>query len=74
MVRGNKMRVVTLWMNEVLLQGLQELVGRGMYASIGEAIREAVRELLKRELQAYNTIMIEDVKLKVEDGGIHGEY
>ncbi len=44
------MRIVTVKMPETYLEGLDELVRMGRYSSRSEAIRVAVRELLKREL------------------------
>ncbi len=44
------MRLVTVKMPETYLEGLDELVKLGRYSSRSEAIRVAVRELLKREL------------------------
>ena len=44
------MRIVTVKMPEAYLEGLDELVKMGRYSSRSEAIRIAVRELLKREL------------------------
>jgi len=43
-------RLVTVKMPETYLEGLDELVKMGRYSSRSEAIRIAVRELLKREL------------------------
>jgi len=44
------MRLVTVKMPETYLEGLDELVKMGRYSSRSEAIRIAVRELLKKEL------------------------
>ncbi|MMZ66049.1 nickel responsive regulator [compost metagenome] len=44
------MRIVTVKMPEVYIDGIDELVRAGRYSSRSEAIRVAVRELLKREL------------------------
>ncbi len=44
------MRLVTVKMPETYIEGLDELVKMGRYSSRSEAIRVAVRELLKREL------------------------
>lgn len=44
------MRLVTVKMPETYLEGLDELVKLGRYSSRSEAIRIAVRELLRREL------------------------
>ncbi len=44
------MRIVTVKMPEVYIDGIDELVRARRYSSRSEAIRVAVRELLKREL------------------------
>ena len=44
------MKLVTVKMPETYIEGLDELVKMGRYSSRSEAIRVAVRELLKREL------------------------
>lgn len=45
-----EVRLVTVKMPETYLEGLDELVKLGRYSSRSEAIRIAVRELLRREL------------------------
>ncbi len=49
MWRGS-LKLVTVKMPETYVEGLDELVRMGRYSSRSEAIRIAVRELLKREL------------------------
>ena len=49
MERG--MRIITVYMPEALIEGLDELVRRRLYPSRGAAIRFAVRDLLKEELR-----------------------
>ncbi len=46
----SKMVVVTVRFPEVFVEGLDELVRRRIYSSRSEAIRDAVRRLLKSEL------------------------
>ena len=46
------MRIITVKMPDIYVEGLDELVRAGRYSSRSEAIRVAVRELLKRELWA----------------------
>ncbi len=43
-------RIITVKIPETYLEGLEELVNTGRYTSRSEAIRAAIRELLKREL------------------------
>ena len=44
------MRLITVKMSDIYVNGLDKLVESGMYPSRSEAIRVAVRDLLKREL------------------------
>lgn len=43
-------RIITVKIPETYLEGLEELVNTGRYTSRSEAIRAAIRELLKKEL------------------------
>jgi len=43
-------RLVTVKMPDIYIQGIEELVRAGRYSSRSEVIRIAVRELLQREL------------------------
>jgi Arc/MetJ-type ribon-helix-helix transcriptional regulator len=44
------MRLITVKMSDIYVKGLDKLVEIGMYPSRSEAIRVAVRDLLRREL------------------------
>ncbi len=44
------MRIVTVKMSEVYISAIDELVARGLYPNRSEAIRVAIRDLLRREL------------------------
>ena len=44
------MKTISVNIPECFVDGLESLVTRGMYANRSEAIRVAVRDLLKREL------------------------
>ncbi|MHA2140959.1 MAG: ribbon-helix-helix domain-containing protein [Candidatus Thorarchaeota archaeon] len=44
------MRLITVKMSEIYADGLDRLVEIGMYPSRSEAIRVAIRDLLRREL------------------------
>lgn len=44
------MKLVTLHVPEVYLDGLEKLVNNNLYPNRSEAIRIAIRDLLKREL------------------------
>ena len=50
------MKLVTVKMPETYVEGLDELVRMGRYSTRSEAIRVAVRELLKRELWGVNWV------------------
>ncbi|WP_440060271.1 ribbon-helix-helix domain-containing protein [Thermogladius sp. 4427co] len=44
------MRLVTVKMPEIYIEGIDELVKIGRYSSRSEVIRVAIRDLLKKEL------------------------
>jgi Arc/MetJ-type ribon-helix-helix transcriptional regulator len=44
------MKLVTVKMSDIYINGLDKLVEIGMYPSRSEAIRVAIRDLLRREL------------------------
>ncbi|PUA31144.1 MAG: CopG family transcriptional regulator [Candidatus Terraquivivens tikiterensis] len=44
------MRLISVKMPEALIEGMDELVRKGMYPSRSALMRAAVRDLLKREL------------------------
>jgi antitoxin ParD1/3/4 len=44
------MQLVTVKMSDIYVNGLDKLVEIGMYPSRSEAIRVAIRDLLRREL------------------------
>ncbi|MEB3844059.1 MAG: ribbon-helix-helix domain-containing protein [Desulfurococcales archaeon] len=44
------MKLVTVKMPDIYVRGIEELVKAGVYSSRSEAIRVAVRDLLKKEL------------------------
>ncbi len=48
------MILVTVKMSEIYVNGLDKLVEIGMYPSRSEAIRVAIRDLLRRELWPEN--------------------
>jgi antitoxin ParD1/3/4 len=49
-----EMRIITVKIPESYLEGLEELVNTGRYTSRSEAIRAAIRDLLRRELWDIN--------------------
>ncbi|RLG72126.1 MAG: CopG family transcriptional regulator [Thermoprotei archaeon] len=46
----SRMRLITVKMPEIYVEGLDELVKVGRYSSRSEVIRVAIRDLLKKEL------------------------
>ncbi|MFW9959640.1 MAG: ribbon-helix-helix domain-containing protein [Candidatus Thorarchaeota archaeon] len=48
------MQLVTVKMSDIYVNGLDKLVEIGMYPSRSEAIRVAIRDLLRRELWPEN--------------------
>ncbi len=48
------MQLVTVKMSDIYVKGLDKLVDIGMYPSRSEAIRVAIRDLLRRELWPVN--------------------
>lgn len=48
------MKLVTAKLPEAQVEGLDELVGMRMYQSRSDAIRAAIRDMLKRELWEYD--------------------
>lgn len=44
------MRLISVKMPEALIEGMDELVSRGVYPSRSSIMRTAVRDLLKKEL------------------------
>ena len=48
------MNLVTVKMSDIYVNGLDKLVESGMYPSRSEAIRVAIRDLLRRELWLEN--------------------
>ncbi|ACS90382.1 MAG TPA: ribbon-helix-helix protein, CopG family [Thermococcus sp.] len=45
-----KMKIISVQLPQGLINALDVLVRRGVYPNRSEAIREAIRELVKREL------------------------
>ncbi len=53
------MKLITVKMPELYVNGIEELVRAGRYSSRSEVIRIAVRELLKRELWGHTVPVAE---------------
>ncbi len=50
-----KMRIISVQLPQGLVNAMDQLVRRGVYPSRSEIIREAIRELLKKELYQLET-------------------
>ncbi|WP_297435806.1 ribbon-helix-helix domain-containing protein [Thermococcus sp.] len=50
-----KMRIISVQLPQGLINAMDQLVKRGAYPNRSEIIREAIRELLKRELYQLET-------------------
>jgi len=50
-----KMRIISVQLPQGLINAMDQLVRRGVYPSRSEIIREAIRELLKKELYQLET-------------------
>lgn len=44
---GDILKVKSVWLNEADLKELQKLVGQGHYANVSDAIRIAIKDLIK---------------------------
>lgn len=47
---NNMAKTITLKIGDALLKAIDELVAQGLYTSRSEAIRAAIKELVKKEL------------------------
>ena len=50
-----KMRIISVQLPQGLINAMDQLVKKGVYPNRSEIIREAIRELLKRELYQLET-------------------
>lgn len=61
------MKLVTVKMPEIYVEGIDELVRKGRYSSRSEVIRTAIRDLLMRELWDIKILM----PSRIEERGEH---
>lgn len=54
LINRRRMKLVTVLLPEVFVEGMDDLVRMGRYSSRSEVIRVALRDLLKRELWKTN--------------------
>ena len=68
------MKTISVNVPEAFVNGLEELVQKGLYANRSEAIRVAIRDLLKRELYdtefSYSGIKEKEAKYVKEEQSI----
>ncbi len=60
------MRLITVKMSDIYVKGLDKLVETGMYPSRSEAIRVAVRDLLRRELWNDGMPLVDTADINAE--------
>ncbi len=60
------MRLITVKMSDIYVKGLDKLVEIGMYPSRSEAIRVAVRDLLRRELWNDGMPLVDSIDINAE--------
>ena len=51
----SRMRIISVQIPQGLINAMDQLVKRGVYPNRSEVIREAIRELLKKELYQLDT-------------------
>ena len=61
------MRLITVKMSDIYVDGLDKLVELGMYPSRSEAIRVAIRDLLRRELWVDGTPFLKEANAEASD-------
>jgi antitoxin ParD1/3/4 len=50
-----RMRIISVQLPQGLINAMDQLVKKGVYPNRSEVIREAIRELLKKELHRFET-------------------
>jgi antitoxin ParD1/3/4 len=61
------MQLITVKMSEIYVNGLDKLVESGLYPSRSEAIRVAIRDLLRRELWVDGVPIIDNSDAQLDD-------
>ena len=61
------MELITVKMSNIYVDGLDKLVESGMYPSRSEAIRVAIRDLLRRELWVDGVPVLKEQDAEVSD-------
>jgi antitoxin ParD1/3/4 len=61
------MELITVKMSNIYVDGLDRLVELGMYPSRSEAIRVAIRDLLRRELWVNGVPVLKEQDAEVSD-------
>jgi hypothetical protein len=63
--RGTSMKLISVQLPEAYLNGLDELVSYGYFPNKSEAIRSAVRDMLKNELGGFRSLRNEGISEKI---------
>lgn len=63
--RGASMKLISVQLPEAYLNGLDELVSYGYFPNKSEAIRSAVRDMLKNELGGFRSLRNEGISEKI---------
>lgn len=63
--RGAPMKLISVQLPEAYLNGLDELVSYGYFPNKSEAIRSAVRDMLKNELGGFRSLRNEGISEKI---------
>lgn len=60
------MRLISVQIPEAYINGLDELVNYGYFPNKSEAIRSAIRDMLKNELGGFRSLRNEGISEKVK--------
>jgi hypothetical protein len=63
--RGTLMKLISVQIPEAYMNGLDELVNYGYFPNKSEAIRSAIRDMLKNELGGFRSLRNEGISEKI---------
>ncbi len=64
--RGTSMKLISVQVPEAYMNGLDELVNYGYFPNKSEAIRSAIRDMLKNELGGFRSLRNEGISGKIK--------
>ncbi|OQC50195.1 MAG: putative nickel-responsive regulator [Euryarchaeota archaeon ADurb.Bin023] len=64
--RGTSMKLISVQIPEAYMNGLDELVNYGYFPNKSEAIRSAIRDMLKNELGGFRSLRNEGISGKIK--------